>query len=152
MRNKLRDKHKSLSRQPSSSPGILLVDDEESILNAIGKYFSAHNYKVDFAREMEEALALLTCNEYSVIIADLRLSGTDSKEGLAIVQYSKEHYPETRLIILTAYGSPDIELDAINRGVDAFLHKPLPLTELARVVEELLREDPDFAFITGKNT
>jgi len=119
---------------------MLVVDDEERILIALGKYFRAYKYEVDCARELEEAEAMLTHIDYGVVIADLRLTGINGTEGLDIVRYARERSPRTRLILMTAYGSPDIEKEARRRGADVFLHKPIPLAELAKIVSQLLEE------------
>jgi DNA-binding NarL/FixJ family response regulator len=63
-------------------------------------------------------------------------------EGLAIAAHVREHCPRTRVVILTAYGSPATETEARALGVDAFIHKPKPLAELARVVERLVGRVP----------
>ena len=119
---------------------ILVVDDEESILFALMEYFTKCGYEVDCAREIEEALALLTTARYSVAIVDLRLTGVDGVEGLEFIELLRKQSPKTRAILLTAYGSPEIEREALNRGVDILLHKPKPLHEMARVVADLLAE------------
>lgn len=117
---------------------LLVVDDEEPILFAMGEYLSAQGYQVDCAREMEEAEALVANIHYSAVIADLRLTGTHGAEGLEIIAYVRERCPRTRIILLTAYGSPQIEGEARRRGVDAFLHKPMPLAGVAQIVLNLL--------------
>lgn len=119
-------------------PGILIVDDEESILFAMREYFMAHGCQVDCAADRAQAEELLTHGRYAVVIADLRLTGSQSCEGLEIVSFVHERWPATRTVVLTAYGSPELEREARKRGVDAFLHKPKPLAEVAHVVFELL--------------
>jgi DNA-binding NtrC family response regulator len=116
------------------SDRLLLIDDEDPILQVMKEYFTTHNYEVDCAREFEEAEALLANIRYSVVIADLRLTGIHGVEGLELVAYVRERYPRTRMIILTAYGSAEIEQEALRRGVDAFLRKPIPLPQLAQMV------------------
>jgi ActR/RegA family two-component response regulator len=54
----------------------------------------------------------------------------------------QEQCPETRIIVLTAYGSADVEATAQTSGADAFLHKPKPLAEVARIVFELTGQNP----------
>lgn len=123
-------------------PGrILVVDDEEAILFAMREYFTALGYHVDCARELEEAKALLPQTPYAVVIADVRLTGSHSTEGLELVEYICQYYASTRSIILTAYGSPETEQEARRRGADAFLHKRMSLPEVAQVVSELLGGD-----------
>jgi DNA-binding NtrC family response regulator len=119
-------------------PHILIVDDEESILFAMQEYFTALGYHVDCARELEDAKALLARTSYAVAISDLRLTGKPGTEGLALLDYIRQHHPTTRVIILTAYGLPETEQEARRRGAEAFLHKRLSLAEVAQVVAALL--------------
>jgi DNA-binding NtrC family response regulator len=117
---------------------LLIVDDEESILFAMREYFMSQGYRVDCARGLDDTEAFLSSNPYSAIIADLRLGGSRGTEGLEIVDRVRAGCPATRVIILTAYGLPGTEREARRRGADVFLHKPIPLPELARIVLELL--------------
>lgn len=120
---------------------ILVVDDEAPILLAMGSYFRKHGYDVDCAREREEAEALLTTRRYACVIADLRLTAAHGADGLEIVGFVRERCPFTRIIIMTAYGSAATEREARHRGVDAFLHKPKPLPDLAQIVYGLLGDE-----------
>ena len=129
----------STSRPWTLDPGrLLIVDDEAAIRFALSEYFRESGWAVDAAAEKEEAEALLACTEYAVVIADLRLTGIYGVEGLDIIQWSRRLQPETRVVLLTGNGTPEIEAEARRRGADAFLHKPLPLPELEAVVGSLL--------------
>ena len=116
---------------------ILVVDDEQIILFAFRAYFGRYDYEVDCARELEEAEALLAHRSYDVVIADLRLTGSSGREGLEIVRFLRERSPESPIVLLTAYGSKEIELEATELGADAFLQKPKPLAELAEIIFSL---------------
>lgn len=113
---------------------ILIVDDEESICFSMSEYFKMQGYHVDCAQDREEAEALLAGDGYAVVIEDLRLGGTYNADGLDIVEYIRRQHPDTRIIVLTAYGSSEMEVEARNRGADAFLRKPKPLSDIAQVV------------------
>jgi DNA-binding NtrC family response regulator len=117
---------------------ILVLDDEEAILYALREYFSAFGYTVSCARELQDAKALLSSESFDLVIADLRLSGTQGAEGLELVGLVRRERPSTRTVLLTAYGSAEVEAEAQRCGVDAFLHKPKPLPELARIVRDLI--------------
>lgn len=117
---------------------ILVVDDEEAICFAMSEYFQMQGYRVDCAQSLTEAETLLSKECYTVIIADLRLAGTYNLEGLEVVQTVKERCPQSRIIVLTAYGSADVEEKARQYGVDAFLHKPKPLPDVAQIVYGLI--------------
>lgn len=118
---------------------ILLVDDQRPILLAVSEYFRRHGYDVDCAQRREEAEVLLVAGRYACVISDLRLTaqGTD---GLELARASRERCPGTRFVILTAHGTQAAEDEARERGVDAFLHKPLALAHVAGIVERLLEE------------
>jgi DNA-binding NtrC family response regulator len=122
------------------SKRILIVDDEEAIVFAMQRYFRGRGFEVDCARELEEAEALLACAEYALVIADLRLTGVHGAEGLEILSFIRERCPRTRAILLTAYGSSDLEREARDRGVSLMLRKPQPLPDLAQAVLTLLEE------------
>jgi DNA-binding response OmpR family regulator len=120
---------------------ILAVDDEEPILAALREFFEEEGYAVDCAQELEEAEALLSHVHYDLLIADLRLTGIHGSEGLELVRFARERSPWTRIVVLTGFGSVEIEMEAVGRGVDVFLQKPQPLASLAAIAADLLRGD-----------
>src|SRR5262249_410714 len=69
---------------------LLVVDDEPPILFAMGEYLTGLGYKVDLASEREEAEALICNRPYSAVVADLRLLGSDSREGLLVIAAARE--------------------------------------------------------------
>jgi DNA-binding NtrC family response regulator len=124
-------------------PRLLVVDDEESICFSMSEYFSLQGYKVDTAREMEEAEKLIEVTDYRVVIQDLRLGETRNSAGLDIIKMIRNHSPRTRIIVLTAYGSAEMEDEARRCGADAFLRKPKPLSQVAQVVQGLIESPPN---------
>src|SRR5687768_891508 len=117
---------------------ILIVDDEDLIVMAMRKYFEGLGFLVDGAYELEEAQALLANYKYDLVIADLRLTGIGGVEGLQIVADVHQRCANTRVVLLSAYGTPEIERESYNRGADAFLHKPKAMMEIASVAMNLL--------------
>ena len=121
---------------------LLLIDDEETILFALDRYFSRNGFVVDCARELEEAEALAVCSSYDLVIADLSLTENGSTEGLEILRHVRQTSPAARVILLTAHATAVVEHEAFRRGVDAFLHKPRPLAEIATIAANLLENAP----------
>jgi DNA-binding response OmpR family regulator len=119
---------------------ILIVDDEDLIVGAMRRYFQGLGYVVDSAYELEEAQALLVNYKYDLVIADLRLTGIGGVEGLQIVADVHQKCVDTRVILLSAFGTPEIERESYNRGADAFLHKPKAMMEIAQVAKSLLEQ------------
>jgi DNA-binding response OmpR family regulator len=125
-------------QQQQKTRRILIVDDEDLIVMAMRKYFEGLGFLVDGAYELEEAQALLANYRYDLVIADLRLTGIGGVEGLQIVADVHQRCANTRVVLLSAYGTPEIERESYNRGADAFLHKPKAMMEIAHVARTLL--------------
>jgi DNA-binding response OmpR family regulator len=119
-------------------PSLLVVDDRPTIGFALTDYFTVRGWEVEWAASLAEAEAILEHRRFTVLIADLSLSQPGSIDGLELTRRVRRESPQTRTIILTAYGTAETERMAQAIGVDAFLHKPAPLGELARVAGALV--------------
>jgi CheY-like chemotaxis protein len=119
-------------------PRMLIVDDEVSICFSMSEYFGLQGYQVDTARELEEAEGLIERFNYEVAVLDLRLGVAQNADGLEITKLLHRKSPETRIVVLTAYGSDEMEDEARVSGADAFLRKPKPLSQVAQVIQGLI--------------
>lgn len=117
---------------------ILIVDDEQPVRDAVSEYLTAYGFMVDAAEELEEAEALLATTQYSLMIADVRLTGLHGREGLELLRFARRHCADIRVIVMTAHAAGDLEREARRRGADAFVEKPLPLSDLLFEVHRLL--------------
>ena len=133
----LRGQDKLATKEPAIRH-LLVVDDEQSILFSMSEYFSRHGFMVDTAREQGEAERLIESTDYEVVIQDLRLGFRHYNHGLEIIKLIHRRNPETRIVVLTSYGSTEIEAEALRSGADAFLHKPKPLSQVAQVIQGLI--------------
>jgi two-component system response regulator RegA len=122
---------------------LLVVDDEALISFAMRRYFRGLGCDVDCAAELPEAERLLRERCYDVVIADLRLSGLGSTEGLDVLVATRDRCPDARSILLTSYGSPEIEAAAHASGAAAMILKPLALPRLAELVAGLFAKPPE---------
>ena len=101
-------------------------------------YLETYEWIVDSASDFDTAREQLAAHDYSVVIADLRLSPREAIAGLDVIAHVRKTSPETKTILLTAYGAPHVQEEARRLGVDAFLQKPKPLAELVRTVFRVL--------------
>jgi two-component system, NtrC family, response regulator AtoC len=115
------------------SSRLLVVDDEKNIAFALCAYFSRLGFEVDCATTSEEATAMLERGGYELLILDVQLSGAGSREGLAIAREARERFPALSILVLTAFGTPEVEHEARAAGADDFLTKPARLGELERL-------------------
>ena len=116
---------------------LLLVDDESIFLRALKKMLQEPDIDVDTAETLGDARVLLRRYAYDVVIADLRLAGTEGQEGLDIVRTVKENRPATKVILMTAYGDNEVRLKASFLGADLYLEKPIPIEVIRRSLENL---------------
>src|SRR5262245_44617366 len=101
-----------------------MVDDKVTLCFAMREYFKLYNYQVDCANNIDDATTRLNASRYSVMIADLNLGGTHDLNGFKVIKIAREQFPEMRIIVLTAYGSAEVESAYRDIGVSALLYKP----------------------------
>ena len=120
-----------------SEARILLVEDSLGIARALSRALMLSpggTYRVTTCTSGEEALEKLQADTYDLLITDLRLPGMD---GLNLLAWARENYPDTRSVLITAYGSPQVE-ERARRLVNAYLPKPFRLHDLIQIVHSIL--------------
>lgn len=117
------------------APRILIVDDERNIRLTLKAVLDAVGLETDAVFQGEEALQKLAEKSYAVMILDLRLPGMD---GLTVLRQAAERCPETKVIIITAYGTVDAVVEAMKLGAVDFLQKPFEPTEVREIVGRVL--------------
>jgi len=128
----------------SESARILVIDDEESIRRTISLTLEHVGYTVDTAENGKQAIEKAEQIFYNLALIDIRLPDT---EGTELLTALKKTTPRMRKIILTGYPSLSNAVNAINRGVDGYLIKPVDSKELLRMVKEQLakqREENEY--------
>jgi DNA-binding NtrC family response regulator len=115
---------------------VLIVDDEVSILFAVGRYLAMHGFDVCSATTLEDATACIISRGFHAVITDVRLGGTGTEEGLEVLRCTKTRRPATLVIVQTACATADLRSRACAMGADAFFEKPVSLPILASLIEE----------------
>ena len=112
------------------APTLLVVDDDEPFRLRLGRAMAERGFVVTLAADAEAALRALTeAPEYAVI--DLRMPG---KSGLELLHALHERDPNTRVVMLTGYGSIPTAVEATKRGATAYLTKPADADEVLRAL------------------
>ena len=115
----------------------LIVDDEKNIRLALSRALEQLDIPVETAASGEEALEKLAAGGYGVMLLDLRLPGVDGMEVLRLVT---QEQPEIRVIIITAYGSIDLAVEAMKLGAVDFLQKPFEVARVREMVRRILEK------------
>lgn len=125
---------------------ILLVDDEASILESLGRLIERDGHFVFSARSAEEALAFMQHEQVDVVVTDLRLPRLS---GIDLLRSVKRLYPDVEVVLITAYGQIEDAVEAMKEGAYDFLPKPVKKAALMKTVEKamerrrLIRENRD---------
>ena len=100
---------------------ILVVDDEESIRDAMSQVLSKEGYRVKTAATGQEGLRLFAAEVFQAVFVDIKLPGAS---GLDVLRRIKETEPQTPVIIITGYASIESAVEAMKRGAFDYLTKP----------------------------
>jgi DNA-binding response OmpR family regulator len=121
----------------SAGARILIVEDEEKVAFFLKEGLSdlENGYTVFSAPSAEAALEALDSNHFDLVIADFRLPG---RNGLELISELRSSHPHTVTMLITAYGSDELEKAAYRQNVARYLAKPFRLTKFVQVVQEVL--------------
>lgn len=123
-----------------SEKHILIIEDSGMVARplrrALELHFGTQLFEVETCASAEEALALLDQHSYDLLIADLLLPGIN---GLELIQQVVARDPAMRSILMTAFGSRQMEIQA-RRVATEFLPKPFTLNELVETVQRALAD------------
>jgi DNA-binding NtrC family response regulator len=117
-------------------PHVLIVDDEENIRLTLSQALTTLAADIDTAASGQEALAKVEDRTFSVILLDLRMPGMD---GMQVLERLRESRPEIPVIIITAHGTIESAVDAMQMGAIEFLQKPFLPDDVRRLVSRVLQ-------------
>jgi two-component system, NtrC family, response regulator AtoC len=122
---------------------ILIADDEESIRHVLATLLTDRGYEVRAVSDGEEALRELQARDYDALLTDVRMPKLD---GLGLVRAAQELKPDLTVIVMSAYGSHELAIEAMKAGAYDYLPKPFRPDEVLLVLRkaeerERLRED-----------
>ena len=112
---------------------ILIADDEESIRHVLTLLLTDRGFEVRAVADGEEALRELTARDYDALVTDVRMPKMD---GLALVRAAQTASPETTIIVMSAYGSHDLAIEAMKAGAYDYLGKPFRPDEVLLVLRK----------------
>ncbi|MBN1995633.1 MAG: response regulator transcription factor [Anaerolineae bacterium] len=114
---------------------ILIVDDEEAVRFFTADGLSRAGWVAYEAASGETALAIMEKTPCDVMLLDLRMAGMD---GLTVMRQTKERWPETMIIIMTAYASIDSAIEAVRQGAFDYLRKPCSVDDIISCVNRAM--------------
>ncbi|MSN25045.1 MAG: response regulator [Geobacter sp.] len=122
----------------SATKRILIVDDEENAREALSKILTHDGYDVYSAANGVEALNFLRGRQVDLIITDINMP---EMNGLMFLRELNRSYPESNVIMITAYGEVESYLEAMNLGAFEYINKPIRYDDLKKIINKILKTD-----------
>jgi DNA-binding NtrC family response regulator len=110
---------------------VLVVDDEANARNALAELLKEEGYITEVAPDGQKALRLLESFDPDVVLTDLKMPVMD---GLSLLEQGKPLVPHAAFVVMTAFGTIETAVKAIQRGADNYLTKPLDLDAVSALV------------------
>jgi len=129
---------------------IMIVDDEEIIRESFLHWFEKLGHRVEAAASGAEALEKLEKSPFEVLFVDIKMPGMD---GIELLGKVKEEYPETIVVIITAYGSIETAVKAMKMGATDYLLKPFKPEQLSLVLEKIAHQRKlisEYEYVKGR--
>jgi len=128
---------------PEGLKKVLIVDDEETLTWSMAKSLSRDRdkYEVIIANNGREALGLLKKDKIDLVISDIRMPDIN---GLDLLVRIKMEHPQTKVIIMTAYGSTDVQKEANRRGSLFYIEKPFEINDIRKIIIDLIGKKKGF--------
>lgn len=121
----------------TKQPRILIVDDDENITTVFQMNLEGKGYEVETAKNGAEALEKTRHMFFNLALIDIRLPDI---EGTELLELLRETAPKMRMIIVTGFPSLQNAINAVNKGADGYLLKPVNIEQLLKKIEVQLRK------------
>lgn len=125
-------------------PKILVIDDDASLRRVVEYNLQEAGYRVQSAAGGEEGLQQFAEETPDLVITDMKMPGMD---GMQLLKLIKERSPETLVIMITAFGTVDVAVEAMKAGAYDYITKPFNRDELRLTVAKALK----FSSLTAEN-
>ena len=110
---------------------ILVIDDEESIRHMLSVLLGGEGWRVETADDGDEGLKRLLANDYDLVLCDVRMPELG---GLELLEEIEERAIDTTVIVMSAFGSRDLAIDALKAGAYDYIDKPFERDEILLTV------------------
>lgn len=114
---------------------ILVVDDDPSLRRVLQVQLEQDGYDVAVAASAQQTLSVLQLRHFDLVITDLKMPGMS---GLELLKHVRLQYPQTIIIMLTAFGTVDTAVESMKAGAYDYLTKPVHSDEMSLVVHRAL--------------
>lgn len=115
---------------------VLIVEDHDRLREQLGQFYEQEGFKVTTAACGEEGIERLSQEKFAIVVSDVKMPGLD---GFQLAHHVREKYPDTDVILITAFGNIKQAVEAMKLGASDYITKPFQ-PEAIRLVSEKLIE------------
>lgn len=119
-----------------SNKTVFIVDDEKNICLVLAQVLEPLGLKIETATSGQAALDRLNDPKIDLLLLDIRMPGID---GMEVLRRFRKSRPEVRVIMMTAYGTVDLAVEAMKAGAADFIQKPFTPKEIRELVLRVLQ-------------
>jgi DNA-binding NtrC family response regulator len=116
---------------------ILVVDDEENARIGLSRLLAKEGFVVDSVANGFEALNYLQQQEVNLVVTDINMP---EMNGIAFLRELNKSFPNTNVIMITAYGGVESYIEAMNLGAFEYINKPVKIEELKSILKKVFKE------------
>ncbi len=116
---------------------VVIVEDDRKMLDILKRHVARMGYGVRTASDAAGALEILRSAPADIVLTDIRMPGMDGRSLLPAIL---DKWPETKVVLMTAFGSVDAAVDAMQAGAYSYICKPFRVDEVAGVLRNATRE------------
>jgi len=120
-----------------ASPRILVVDDDAVAADLLREVLTREGYRVQTATQGSEAIQMASRIPFDMVITDLKMPDTG---GLEVVRAFRQKSPQTIMIVITAFGSFETAIEAIQNGAYDYISKPFKIEDIKVTVQRALNQ------------
>jgi len=114
---------------------VLIVEDHDRLREQLGSFYEQEGYKVTTAASGEDGLKKLAEERFALVVSDVQMPGID---GFQLTMNIREKYPDTDVILITAFGNIKQAVEAMKLGASDYITKPFQPEAIRMVSEKLL--------------
>src|SRR3954464_2708211 len=114
------------ARTDPAQPRVLVADDQADVLEALRLLLKSEGYRIDSAHSPAAILEAIDAEEFDAVLMDLNYTRdtTSGQEGLDLISQLRSHDPTLPIVVMTAWGSVEVAVEAMRRGARDFVQKP----------------------------
>ena len=121
---------------PHELPRIMIVDDDRVTCELLCEVFARQGFEVHFEQNGDAALSVMTAQHPDVIVSDIRMK--TRLDGLTLLDHVRRQYPQTPVVLMTAFGSIDTAIRAVKQGAFDYISKPFKMETVISTVRRAL--------------